>query len=165
MMLKRVLLLKFQEIPTDESKKPNEDDDYVEITGFKFASPKPVHQDIPESSQQKVEDFNLDFDVLGGATGNFFDDMPEGDSDIFNDQVVKELAQRVKALEKEKVEGEAERNNLKRKIDELIASNNNFVDPLVVKENRMKKMKEAIEDNSQVVDALTSEIASLNAKL
>ncbi|MFS7915703.1 putative transcription factor bZIP family [Helianthus anomalus] len=154
-----------KEIPTVESKKLNEDDDYVDITGVKFASPKPVHQNIPESSQPKVEDFNLDFDVLGGGTGNFFDDMPEGDNDIFNDQVVKELAQRVKALEKEKVEAEAERKKLKGKIDELIESNNNFVDALVVKENRMKKMPEAIDDNTQVVDALSSEISSLNAKV
>ncbi|KAF5795536.1 putative transcription factor bZIP family [Helianthus annuus] len=154
-----------KEIPTVESKKLNEDDDYVEITGVKFASPKPVLQDIPESSQPKAEDFNLDFDSFGGATGNFFDDMPEGESDIFNDQVVKYLVQRVKALEKEKVEAEAERNKLKKKIDELIDSNNNFVDALVVKENRMKKMKEDIEDNAQVVDTLTSEIASLNAKV
>ncbi|KAJ0561313.1 hypothetical protein HanHA300_Chr06g0221491 [Helianthus annuus] len=154
-----------KETPIVESKKLNEDDDYVEITGVKFASPKPFHQDIPESSQLKSDDFNLDFDSLGGATGNFFDDMPEGESDMFNDQVVKDLVQRVKALEKEKAEADAERNKLKKKIDELIDSNNNFVDALVVKENRMKKMKEDIEDNAQIVENLTSEIASLNAKV
>ncbi|KAJ0532557.1 hypothetical protein HanOQP8_Chr09g0309771 [Helianthus annuus] len=154
-----------KEIPTDKSKKSNEDDDYVEITGFKFASPKPVQQDIPESSQQKVEDFNFVFDDLGTATSIFSDDMPEGDSDMFNDQAVKELIQKVKILEKEKVEAEAQRNELRGKIDELIASNNNLVGALVVKENRMNKMKEAIEDNSKVFDSLTNEIASLNAKV
>ncbi|MFS7915711.1 hypothetical protein Hanom_Chr02g00168461 [Helianthus anomalus] len=148
-----------------ETPKLNEDDDYVEITGVKFASPKQFHQDIPGSSQLKADDFNLDFESFGGATGNFFDDMPEGEGDMFNDQVVKDLVQRVKALEKDKAEAEAERNKLKKKIDELIDSNNNFIDALVVKDNRMKKMKEDIEDNAQVVENLTSEIASLNVKV
>ncbi|KAJ0778173.1 putative transcription factor bZIP family [Helianthus annuus] len=152
-----------KEISSVESKKLNDDDD-VEITGVKFVSPNPIQQDIPESSQPKVEAFNLDFDDLGGATGNFFDDMPEGDNDIFNDQLVKELAQRVKSLEK-KAEAEAERKKLEEKIDELVESNNNFIDALVVKENRMKKMQETINDNTQVVDVLSSEISSLNTKV
>ncbi|KAJ0725518.1 hypothetical protein HanPI659440_Chr12g0459701 [Helianthus annuus] len=154
-----------KEIPTVESKKLNKDDDYVEITGFKFASPKHIHQDIPESSQPRVEYFNLDFDDFSGATGNFFDDMPEGEGDMFHDVVVKDLIQRVKSLEKEKAENEAERNKLKKKIDELVDTNNKFIDALVVKENRMKKMKEDIEDNAEVVDTFTNEIASLNAKV
>ncbi|KAJ0532524.1 putative transcription factor bZIP family [Helianthus annuus] len=154
-----------KETPIVETPKLNQDDDYVEITGVKFASPKPIHQDIPGSSQLKADDFNLDFESFGGATGNFFDDMPEDEGDMFHDQVVKDLIERVKAVEKEKAENEAERNKLKKKIDELVDSNNNFVDALVVKENRMKKMKEDIEDNAEVVSTLTNEIASLNAKV
>ncbi|KAJ0605703.1 putative transcription factor bZIP family [Helianthus annuus] len=118
-----------KEISSVESKKLNDDDD-VEITGVKFVSPNPIQQDIPESSQPKVEAFNLDFDDLGGAT-----------------------------------EAEAERKKLEEKIDELVESNNNFINAFVVKENRMKKMQETINDNTQVVDVLSSEISSLNTKV
>ncbi|MFS7966308.1 hypothetical protein Hanom_Chr09g00772311 [Helianthus anomalus] len=147
-----------------ETPKLNQDDDYVEITGVKFASQTSVLHDIPESSQPQTDDFNLDFEGFGGATGNFFDDMPEGEGDMFHDQVVKDLVERVKALEKEKAENEAERNKLKKKIDELVDLHNDLVDTLVVKENRMKEMKEDIKDNVEVVSTLTDEIASLNAK-
>ncbi|KAF5757144.1 hypothetical protein HanXRQr2_Chr17g0823171 [Helianthus annuus] len=91
--------------------------------------------------------------------------MPEGEGDMFHDQVVKDLVERVKALEKEKAENEAERNKLKKKIDELVDSNNDFVDALVVKDKRIKEMKEDIKDNVEVVSTLTDEIASLNAKV
>ncbi|MFS8021423.1 hypothetical protein Hanom_Chr16g01427231 [Helianthus anomalus] len=154
-----------EEVPTDKSKKSNEDDDYVEITGYKPASPKPVQQDIPGSSHQRVDDFGFIFDDLGTATGIFSDDMPEGDSDMFNDQAVKELVQKVKILEKEKATAELERNELRSQIEELMASHNKVVAALVEKESKMNKMKEDAEDNSKVFDSLTNEIASLNAKV
>ncbi|MFS7936536.1 hypothetical protein Hanom_Chr05g00416721 [Helianthus anomalus] len=91
-----------KEVPIVESKKTNDDDDYVEITGFKPTSPKPVQQDIPASSHQRVEDFSFNFDDLGTATGIFSEDMPEGDSDMFNDQAVKELIQKLKFWRKRK---------------------------------------------------------------
>ncbi|KAM0063899.1 hypothetical protein Hdeb2414_s0003g00096321 [Helianthus debilis subsp. tardiflorus] len=91
--------------------------------------------------------------------------MPEGEGDMFHDQIGKDLVERVKALEKEKAENEAERNKLKKKIDELVDLHNDLIDALVVKENRMKEMKEDIKDNAEVVSTLTDEIASLNAKV
>ncbi|MFS7965759.1 hypothetical protein Hanom_Chr09g00765971 [Helianthus anomalus] len=54
-----------KEVPIVESKNTNDDDDYVEITGFNQASPKPAQQDIPEPSHQREEDFNFVFDDLG----------------------------------------------------------------------------------------------------
>ncbi|KAJ0646528.1 hypothetical protein HanOQP8_Chr16g0636211 [Helianthus annuus] len=153
-----------KETPTAETPKLNQDNDYVEITGVKFASQTSVH-DIGESSQPKTDDFNLDFEGFGGATGNFFDDIPEGEGDMFHDQMVKELVEKVKVLEKEKVENEAERNKLKKKIDELVDLHNDMVDALVTKDNKMKEMKEDIKDNAEVVSTLTDEVASLNAKV
>ncbi|MFS7966307.1 hypothetical protein Hanom_Chr09g00772301 [Helianthus anomalus] len=91
--------------------------------------------------------------------------MSEGDSDMFNDQAVKELIQKVKNLEKEKAEAELERNELRSQVEELIVSHNKIVAALVEKENRMNKMKEDAEDTSKVFDSLTNEIASLNAKV
>ncbi|XP_022040675.1 nucleolin 2-like [Helianthus annuus] len=42
-----------KEVPVVRTEKKTDDDDYVEITGFRAASPKPVQQDIPQSSHQK----------------------------------------------------------------------------------------------------------------
>ncbi|XP_035837098.1 nucleolin 2-like [Helianthus annuus] len=93
--------VKTKEVPVVETEKKTYDDDYVDITGFRAASPKPAQQEIPQSSRQK-EDFNFDFDNIGSATGIFSEDMPKGESDMFNDQAVKDLTKRVKELEKEK---------------------------------------------------------------
>ncbi|MFS7967093.1 hypothetical protein Hanom_Chr09g00781681 [Helianthus anomalus] len=152
-----------KEVPIVE-KKTNDDDDYVEITGFKAASPKYVQQNISGSSHQRADDFNFNFDDLGTATDIFSEDMPEGDSDMFNDQAVKELIQKVKILEKEKAEAELERNELRSQIEGLMVSHNKVVAALVEKESRMNKMKEDVKDNSKVFDSLTNEIALLNAK-
>ncbi|MFS7919242.1 hypothetical protein Hanom_Chr03g00210461 [Helianthus anomalus] len=99
-------VLQTKEVPVVEAEKKTSDDDYVKITGFKAASPKPVQQDIPESSHQNEADFNFNFDDLGTATGIFSEDLLEGDSDMFNDKAVKELIQRVNKLEKEKAKTE-----------------------------------------------------------
>ncbi|MFS7929108.1 hypothetical protein Hanom_Chr04g00328631 [Helianthus anomalus] len=153
-----------KEVPTVESKKTNDDDDYVEITGYKPASPKPAQQEIPGSSQQR-DDCSFNFDDLGTATGIFSKDMPEGESDMFNDEKVKELILKVKELEKEKARAEIERNELKSQVEELMVARNKVVAALVEKESRMNKMKDDVEDSSKVFDSLTSEIASLNAKI
>ncbi|XP_022032103.1 tropomyosin-like [Helianthus annuus] len=156
--------VKTKEVPVVETEKKTDDDDYVEITGFRAASPKPAQQEIPQSSRQKVEDFNFDFDNIGSATGIFSEDMPEGESDMFNDQAVKDLTKRVKELEKEKAIAEEERNMLRREIDELMEAHNKIVAALVEKEKRMNQMKDEAEGNSKVIELLTQEISSLNAK-
>ncbi|XP_021986596.1 glutamic acid-rich protein-like [Helianthus annuus] len=140
-------------------------DDEVEITGFRAASPKPAQQDIPGSSRQREEDFNFNFDYLGPATGVFSEDMPEGESDMFNDQAVKELIKKVKELEKEKATTEMERNFMRSQIDDLMEAHNKVVAALVEKEKRMNEMKDDVEVNSKVFDTLTQEISSLNAKI
>ncbi|MFS8035299.1 hypothetical protein Hanom_Chr17g01591441 [Helianthus anomalus] len=100
--------------PVVEAEKGDGDDDYVEITGFKADSPRLVPQDIPESSHQKETSFNFDFDNFDTATGIFTKDIPEGDYDMFNDQAIKELIQKVNKLEKENAKAELERDILKK---------------------------------------------------
>ncbi|XP_035845253.1 trichohyalin-like [Helianthus annuus] len=157
--------VKTKEVPVVETEKKTSDDDYVEITGYRAASPKPAQQEIPQSSQQKVEDFNFDFDNIGSATGIFSEDMPEDESDMFNDQAVKDLTKKVKELEKEKAKSEEERNMLRSQIDELMEAHDKIVAALVEKEKRMNQMKDEAEGNSKVFESLTQEISSLNAKI
>ncbi|KAJ0430723.1 hypothetical protein HanHA300_Chr17g0672281 [Helianthus annuus] len=156
-----------KEIPSTEIPKETRtsNDDYVEITGVKTARQTSNLHDIPESSQPKADDFSLDFDSFGGATGDFFADMPEGEGDLFHDQKVKELGEKVKALEKEKAENEAERIKLKKKIDELAKLHEDVMDAVFTKDEKMKEMKEDIKDNAEVISTLTDEIGVLNAKV
>ncbi|XP_022040471.1 titin-like [Helianthus annuus] len=137
--------VKAKEVPVVGTEKKTDDDDYVEITGFRAASPKPVQQDIPQSSHQKVEDFKFDFDNIGSA--------------------VKELIKKVKELEKEKAKAEEERDMLKSQINDLMEAHNKVVAALVEKEKRMNQMKDDVEGNFKVFDSLTQEISSLNAKI
>ncbi|XP_022031219.1 uncharacterized protein LOC110932170 [Helianthus annuus] len=90
--------------------------------------------------------------------------MPEGESDMFNDQAVKDLTKKVKELEKEKAIAEEERNMLRSQIDELMEAHDKIVAALVEKEKRMNQMKDEAEGNSKVFESLTQEISSLNAK-
>ncbi|MFS7962681.1 hypothetical protein Hanom_Chr08g00729471 [Helianthus anomalus] len=106
--------------PVVEAEKGTGDDDYVEIIGFKPASPRPVPQDIPKSSHQKETGFNFNFNDFDSATGIFTEDIPEGDYDMFNDQAIKELIQKVNKLEKEKAKAELKRDILKKQVDRLM---------------------------------------------
>ncbi|XP_022024063.1 cilia- and flagella-associated protein 58-like [Helianthus annuus] len=135
--------VKTKEVPVVVTEEKTNDE--VEITGFRAASPKPVQQDIPQSSHQKVEDFNFDFDNIGSA--------------------VKELIKKVNELEKEKAKAEEERDMLKSQINDLMEAHNKVVAALVEKEKRMNQMKDDVEGNSKVFDSLTQEISSLNAKI
>ncbi|XP_035838927.1 uncharacterized protein LOC118486532 [Helianthus annuus] len=140
-------------------------DDYVEITGVKSAKQTSDRHDIPESSQRKTDYFNLDFDSLGGATGDFFKDMPESEGDLFHDKKMKELEEKVKALEKEKEENEAVQIKLKEMIDELEKRHEDVMDAVFTKDEKLNEMKEDIKDNAELISALTDEIAALNAKV
>ncbi|XP_035830101.1 putative leucine-rich repeat-containing protein DDB_G0290503 [Helianthus annuus] len=140
-------------------------DDYVEITGVKSAKQTSDRHDIPESSQRKTDYFNLDFDSFGGATGDFFKDMPESEGDLFHDKKMKELEEKVKALEKEKEENEAVQIKLKEMIDELEKRHEDVMDAVFTKDEKLNEMKEDIKDNAELISALTDEIAALNAKV
>ncbi|XP_022023446.1 uncharacterized protein LOC110923693 [Helianthus annuus] len=167
--------LQTKEVPVVEAEKKTSDDDYVEITGFKAvvyilgvlqaASPKPVQQDIPESSHQNEADFNFDFDDLGTATGIFSEDLPEGDSDMFNDKAVKELIQRVNKLEKEKAKIELERDILKKQVDLLMKGHDQLREELLQQKEEVNKAKDEAEDNSKLFNLLSAEITDLCLKI
>ncbi|MFS7950866.1 hypothetical protein Hanom_Chr07g00588221 [Helianthus anomalus] len=99
---KHVEVPKEPEVQEPIAEKETCGDDYVEVTGYKVATPCPPPQDKPESSQQKEIAFDDMFEGLNTASGIFTDDIPEDDYDMFNNEAVKELLQKVNNLEKEK---------------------------------------------------------------
>ncbi|XP_022040799.1 intracellular protein transport protein USO1-like [Helianthus annuus] len=139
-------------------------DDYVEITGFKAASPRAPPQDKPESSHQK-EKVDYMFEGFPEATGIYTEDIPEEDYDIFNDQAVKELVQKVNKLEKEKAKTELERDILKKQVDNLMKAHDQVRAVLIEQDESMNKMRDEAHDNSKLFELLTTEIASLNVKI
>ncbi|MFS8003914.1 hypothetical protein Hanom_Chr13g01219471 [Helianthus anomalus] len=79
-------------------------DDYVEITGFKAATPPPPPpKDHLESLHPKDTHFDDLFGEFPHAIGVFKEDIPKEDYDMFNNEAVKELSEKVAELEKEKL--------------------------------------------------------------
>ncbi|KAM0040055.1 hypothetical protein Hdeb2414_s0012g00389271 [Helianthus debilis subsp. tardiflorus] len=151
--------------PVVEAEKGTGDDDYVEITVFRAASPQPIPQDIPESSHQKETSFNFDFDKFDTGTGIFTEDIPEGDYDMFNDQAIKELIQKVNKLEKEKAKAELEREILKKQVDNLMKAHDQVREVLIEQEEKVNKARNEAEDNSKLFELLSAEIATSNVKI
>ncbi|MFS7978182.1 hypothetical protein Hanom_Chr10g00912571 [Helianthus anomalus] len=151
--------------PVVEAVKGTGDDDYVESTGFKSVGPQPISQDIPESSHQKERNFNFDFDDFDTTIGIFTEDLPEGDYDLFNDQAIKELIQKVNKPEKEKAKTELERDILKKQVDRLMKAHDQLREELLEQNEKVNKARNEAEDISKLFDILTAEISSLSVKI
>ncbi|XP_021979245.1 eukaryotic translation initiation factor 5B-like [Helianthus annuus] len=157
--------LEVETIKKPVAEKETGDDDYVEIIRSKAASPRPNPQDKPGPSHHKDPKYDYIFEGLPEATGIYTEDMPEEDFDMFNDQVVKELLQKVNKLEKEKAKTELERDILKKQVDKLMKAHDQIREALIEQEESMNKMKDDIHDNSKMFKLLMLEISSLNVKI
>ncbi|XP_022024469.1 intracellular protein transport protein USO1-like [Helianthus annuus] len=105
------------------------------------------------------------FEGLNTTSGIFTKDIPEDDYDMFNNEAVKELLQKVNKLEKEKAKTELERDILKKQVDNLMKASDQVRAVLLDQEETMNKMKDEAHDNSKLFELLTTEIASLNVKI
>ncbi|KAJ0918356.1 hypothetical protein HanRHA438_Chr05g0216971 [Helianthus annuus] len=147
------------EVPIVEVQKKTSDDDYVEITGYKAATPPcPPPQDQPESSHPKDTTFDYLFEGLPPATGIYKEDIPEDDYDMFNNEAVKELLKKVADLEKAKAKAEKERDILKQQVEQLMKAHDEIRMVLIDQE-------EKLEDNSKLFDVMQEEISKLNKEL
>ncbi|MFS7904220.1 putative transcription factor bZIP family [Helianthus anomalus] len=155
------------EVPVVEvQKKTGGDDDYVEINGCKVATPpRPPPKDQLESSQPKDTTFDYIFEDIPTATGIYTEDIPEDDYDMFNNEAVKKLLKKVANLEKEKAKTEAERDILKKQVDQFMKAHDEIRMLLIDQEETMNKMKNDAHDNSKVFEFLTAEISTLNVKI
>ncbi|MFS7996301.1 putative transcription factor bZIP family [Helianthus anomalus] len=158
----KYLILKFKKIGGD---------DYVEITGFKAATPpppppqdQPIPED-PESSQPKNTSFDNLFGELPHATGVYRDDIPEEDYDMFNNEAVKELTKKVDELEKEKDIAVAERDVLKQQVEELMQVNEEIKSVMIKQQEKLKKVKDSNHDNSQLFEILSAENVEMREKM
>ncbi|MFS7936747.1 hypothetical protein Hanom_Chr05g00419401 [Helianthus anomalus] len=126
-----------QSLPEVDVQKQIGGDDYVEITGFKAATPPPPPpKDHHESSYPKDAHFDDLFGEFPHATGVFKEDIPEEDYDMFNNEVVKELSKKVVELEKEKANAEAKRDALKKQLEELMMTSDQIRMVLIDQEEK-----------------------------
>ncbi|KAJ0800474.1 hypothetical protein HanPI659440_Chr03g0103431 [Helianthus annuus] len=145
-----------QSVPEVEIQKKTVGDDYVEITGYKAATPPPPPpKDQPESSRPK-DTFPDLFGELPHAPGLYRDDIPEEDYDMFNNEAVKELTKKVAKLEKDKAKAEAERDVLKKQVEELTQVNEEIKTVLIKQQEKLKKMKDDVHDNTQLFELLSA---------
>ncbi|MFS7965751.1 hypothetical protein Hanom_Chr09g00765881 [Helianthus anomalus] len=150
----------------EAQKKTGGDDDYVEITGYKVATPpRPPPQDKPESSQPKDTTFDYMFEGLPNASGIFTKYIPEDDFDMFNHEAVNDLLKKVADLEKAKAKAETEREILKKQVDQLMKAHDEIRMVLIEQEETMNKMKNEVHDNSKLFELLSAEISTLNVKI
>ncbi|KAJ0772827.1 hypothetical protein HanRHA438_Chr03g0105751 [Helianthus annuus] len=158
--------VKSVEVPDVKVQKKSDGDDYVEIMGYKAATPPPPPpQDQPESSQRRDTTFDNLFGELPHATGVYRDDILEEDYDMFNNEAVKELSKKVVELEKEKAKAEAERDALKRQIEELMKAHDEIRMVIIDQEEKLKKMEDDVEDSTKLSNVMQEEISEMNKKL
>ncbi|XP_022024238.1 trichohyalin-like [Helianthus annuus] len=100
------------------------------------------------------------FEGFPEATGIYTEDIPEEDYDMFNDQAVKELVQKVNKLEKEKAKTELERDILKKQISSLNVKIKNLED---VNQTLNQLLSEMSEASSNEMKAMKLEMEAMKA--
>ncbi|MFS7978558.1 hypothetical protein Hanom_Chr10g00916871 [Helianthus anomalus] len=153
------------EIPEVEVQKKADDDVEVEIIDERIPTPPPPLEnlDILESSQPKNTVLPDMFKGFPNIRGELKDDFILGDAfDMFHDASVKALEKKVSILEKEKAKAEADRDELKRHLEELMKVNEEIKTVMIKQAKKLKKMKDDVEDNAKLFDVLQLEISDLH---
>ncbi|MFS7906675.1 hypothetical protein Hanom_Chr01g00062041 [Helianthus anomalus] len=163
---KHVETSKVHEAEKIQSNEGNGDDE-VEITGVRASTPPPPPKnlDIQESSQPKKTVLPDMFEGFPNVRGEYKDDfIPGDDFDMFHDADFKELKKKVSVLEQEKAKAEAERDLLKKQVEELMKTHEEIKKVMIKQEKKLKNMQDDVNDNSKFFEVLSAEISELNVK-
>ncbi|KAJ0695748.1 hypothetical protein HanLR1_Chr10g0349011 [Helianthus annuus] len=158
---------KAPEVQKPEVEKNVSDDDYVEV---RVSTPPPSPKDQPilergESSQPKKTILPDVFEGFPNIYGEYKDDFLSGDEfDMFHDASVKALEKKVILLEKEKAKAEADRDELKRQLEELTKVNEEIKFVMIKQAKKLKKMEGDVDDNAKLFELLSTEITDLHVK-
>ncbi|MFS7996973.1 hypothetical protein Hanom_Chr12g01136241 [Helianthus anomalus] len=98
------------------------------------------------------------------VVGEFPDDLPEGDFDIFNEGNINVLTKKVIVLEKTKAKAEAEREELKENLEAAKAENVSLKKDLEEHAEVIHQLNEDLEEHAKVIDRITEEFDEVNAK-
>ncbi|MFS8002068.1 hypothetical protein Hanom_Chr13g01197801 [Helianthus anomalus] len=151
-------------------KKTGADDDVV-ITEVRLSTPPPPpseSQPIPqeaETSKPRKMVLPDPFEGFPNIQGEYKDDILLGeDFDMFHDATVKDLKKKVSILEKEKEKVEADRNDLKKQLEELVNVNEEIKIVIIKYAKKIKTLKGDVQYNTKLFDQLAMEITDFNLK-
>ncbi|MFS7966075.1 hypothetical protein Hanom_Chr09g00769621 [Helianthus anomalus] len=173
----QTLEVQAQSIPEVEGDKPNvekkgDDEDEVEITGERVSTPPSppknptIHiPDDPKQSPPKKDTTSGLFEDFPNVQGAFTDNiLSEGEYDMFHDATIKDLTKKVSILEKEKAKAEAERDELKKKLEKAMKVNEEMKTVVNDHAERIDALTEDMADNAKLIDQLTNELSEVNAR-
>ncbi|KAJ0743325.1 hypothetical protein HanPI659440_Chr10g0374541 [Helianthus annuus] len=83
---------------------------------------------------------------------------------MFHDASVKDLKKKVSILEKEKAKAEADRDELKKQLEELTKVNEEIKIVLIKHAKKIKNMEGDVDDNAKLFEQLSLEISDLHVK-
>ncbi|MFS7997566.1 hypothetical protein Hanom_Chr12g01143261 [Helianthus anomalus] len=154
------------EIPKVEVQKNVGNNVYVEVSvSTSPPPPPPENLDIPESSQPKKIVLLDMFEGFPNVRAEYKDDFILGDEfDMFHDADFKELKKKVSVPEQEKAKAEADRDELKKQLEELSKVNEEIKKVMIKQAKKIKKMQDDVDDNSKLFEALSAEITELHVK-
>ncbi|MFS7904165.1 hypothetical protein Hanom_Chr01g00032781 [Helianthus anomalus] len=102
------------------------------------------------------------FERFPNIRGELKDDFLLGDDfDRFHDADFKQLKKKVGILEQEKAKAEAERDELKRQLEEMTKTNEEIKTVMIKKAKKLKKMKDVVEDNTKLFEVLQADNTDL----
>ncbi|MFS7907219.1 hypothetical protein Hanom_Chr01g00068711 [Helianthus anomalus] len=89
----------------------------------------------------------------------------DDDFDVFNNAAIKEIQKKVDELEKDKAKAEAERDELKKQVEELMQVNKEIKSVMIKQQEKLKKVKDGNHDNSQLFEILLAENVEMREKM
>ncbi|KAM0041007.1 hypothetical protein Hdeb2414_s0011g00361151 [Helianthus debilis subsp. tardiflorus] len=160
-----------QSIPEVEVQKKAGADDDVVITEVRVSTPPPPppeNQPIPQEAETSKPKKTVLLDPFEGflnVHGEYKDDiLLDEDFDMFHDATDKDLKKKVSILEKEKEKAEADRDELKKQLEELTKVKEEIKTIIIKYAKKIKTLKGDVKDNSQLFEQLSMEITDLHLK-
>ncbi|XP_021975339.1 golgin subfamily A member 6-like protein 6 [Helianthus annuus] len=157
-----------QSIPKVQVQKKVGADDDVVITNVRVSTPPPPlpeNPDVAESSKPKKTVLPDLFEGFPNIQGEFKDDiLSDEEFDMFHDASVKDLKKKVSILEKEKAKAEADRDELKKQLEELTKVNEEIKSVILKHAKKIKNMEGDVDDNAKLFEQLSLEITDLHFK-
>ncbi|MFS8024344.1 hypothetical protein Hanom_Chr16g01462141 [Helianthus anomalus] len=158
--------------PEYERVEKNVEDVEVEFMGERQSTPPPppinptIHiHDVPKDpSQPKKDTTSSSSHGFPRVIGEYPDDLPEGDFDIFNQGKINVLTKKVSLLEKEKSKAKSDCEELKEKLKAVKAENAELKKAANDHADIIDQLTDELEAHAKVIDRITEEFDKVNAK-
>ncbi|KAJ0539938.1 hypothetical protein HanRHA438_Chr08g0366301 [Helianthus annuus] len=145
------------EKPETEKEKALESPQYVRI--------EKKGADDAETSKPKKTILPDPFEGFPNIHGELKDDiLLDEEYDMFHDATVKDLKKKVSILEKEKAKAEADRDELKKQLEEITKVNEEIKSVVIKHVKKIKTLEEDVDDKAKLFEQLSAEISNLHVK-